>query len=114
MANSIDPGALSSILVGYQSQLSQMSMALLTGSAVLLYANRKKRRCLPLVLTILGGLTAGWAAFTGLHFVEHSVNDFVKLTYVDSTLADTAKCELILIVCSTLLLGIAAFTSEPE
>jgi cell division protein FtsW (lipid II flippase) len=107
-----DLGALSTIVMGYQSQLTQMAMALLSGSAVLLFANRRKKQWIPICLTLLGGSIAALASFKGLHFVERTVNDFIKNTVVDSSLADIAECQLMLIAISTVTLGFAALTSE--
>jgi hypothetical protein len=110
----VDSGSLSTILSGYQGQLNQMSMALLSATGILLYANRKHKKCLPLIFIILGGLGAAAATYFGLSFTEKMVNDFIKMSYVDNDLDAIAKTELFLIIFSAIFLGLASATSELE
>ena len=109
----VDFGAISSALIGYQSQLNQMAMALLTGSAVLLFANRKNKKTFPLILTFCGGAVAACAAYKGLHFVETVINDLPKGTLLkDSSMNNESECEMVLIALSTLILSFAALFSD--
>lgn len=114
LSNVTDLQALSSVLVGYQGQLGQMSLALLGGTAALLYANRKNRNCMPMIFSIFGGLSSGGAALAGLVFFEAHVNDVLKKIQIDPGLTVVVRVELFLIVLSAILLSIAAVTSEHE
>lgn len=114
MSTSADYSGLFSALIEFQSSLSNISLAVATGSGVLLFANRKKKRCLPVGLSIAAGVLASVTMIAGLDFLKTVMANILTLNIQDPYYTINTSIQIILIIVSVMLLAAAGFFTETE